>query len=767
MNLKNLKDYIDYYKKNKSDKTSDNIVISWLEKFLQDPKMAALNKDEEILTNFLSYLKANAPDIHKKVFFSNKEYFETPTQLWELLCLSGEPTAVSYLILNKIIDKNTNNSSDMNAVHLTALAGNKEGMTEAINQGITPKHTAKGGFNLLHFAACSGDVASMQLALNQGIDPKSKSDGGVTILHLAAWSGSISAMDKAVELGVNPEDKDKYGNNVLDYVLRTKEAFSHAQKILPMQAQRYDQRIPWMPGGQQWFIGLMRNLGYQGDEGVCFGVSHMALQAALAGEMDKFNSRFDLIQTYVNRPAELKNDIEEAKKAVITKKPLTELQEKLLDIQAFFDGIELYQLPIKSNKILNDTHSQRIAAKTIHPLLIPLKLEKNNGRIENILYFETSYEDKNIEDFLTKLKLKCESSNFPISVSLAKTSSKSSGHEINLSYDPNDKSWILVDANKLPSKKFDFNDINPLKNEINKSLQVVENIGKLKFTADIYVHNDNTKRDVIRNLKSEMRQEFVPKKKPRSLLQRINNFVVEYPLASALIAIAIVTGVIALSVLTAGAAIGALGALGALAGGVAAVSAGTALSAGVIAFTSTSKKNKFEAQKNVGNIADKLDEYIILEINGKKKRFGHSTSEEQITNREKFFDYMEKIDASKMSKEEKNGYITSLQESMYDHEKALRKKKNTTGIIFDIFKMIDEKIILSAATSQPVSSTLNSTALTAKKLGPHILVADKNSGPVQLTTKTDNDYTPRTPKNDPQYVKGSDSPHHSTSFRKS
>ena len=44
----------------------------------------------------------------------------------------------------------------------------------------------------------------------------------------------------------------------------------------------------------------MQALGYLSDpEGVCFGYAHMAIQAVLSGEMDKFNARMNYLNEHI------------------------------------------------------------------------------------------------------------------------------------------------------------------------------------------------------------------------------------------------------------------------------------------------------------------------------------------------------------------------------------------------------------------------------------------------------------------------------------
>jgi len=50
---------------------------------------------------------------------------------------------------------------------------------------------------------------------------------------------------------------------------------------------------------QAWLITIMQALGYyktNPPEALCFGVSHMGMQAIFAGEIDKFDARLKLMR---------------------------------------------------------------------------------------------------------------------------------------------------------------------------------------------------------------------------------------------------------------------------------------------------------------------------------------------------------------------------------------------------------------------------------------------------------------------------------------
>ena len=131
------------------------------------------------------------------------------------------------------------------------------------------------------------------------------------------------------------------------------------------------------------------------------------------------------------------------------------------------------------------------------------------------MYFKTHYQENNITEFLRKLKNQCKSKVFPVSINLSKANYEH-GHEININYDPKEKIWTLIDANKpLSVMKFAFNDIDALQKEISKSLDLVKDQKNKPsyFFANVYVHNDNHKIADIKKFKDGLKNAFEPENK--------------------------------------------------------------------------------------------------------------------------------------------------------------------------------------------------------------------------------------------------------------
>lgn len=93
-------------------------------------------------------------------------------------------------------------------------------------------------------------------------------------------------------------------------------------------------------------IRIGQYLGYQIPfAGLCKGFSGMWSQAVCAGDLASFNQRLNLLETYADSPEQLIRDIDQARQLVKDGKQLTDLDQKLLEIPAFFEGITLYLQP--------------------------------------------------------------------------------------------------------------------------------------------------------------------------------------------------------------------------------------------------------------------------------------------------------------------------------------------------------------------------------------------------------------------------------------
>lgn len=235
--------------------------------------------------------------------------------------------------------------------------------------------------------------------------------------------------------------------------------------------------------GAKWLINRMKALGYSpNEEGVCFGLSQIAMQAFLLNELDLFIDRLKHINsislekfqaeivnarnTRVDIFAKVKSDLINQKKKELNKDdlsseeinelyPLVEKKVELeltsqegilknLDISPFFEEIlllhEVYQFPhlFETGKV--PTIQNALAAFDI---LKPQKLEEQGG-VKILESFTGCYTSTDLKKYFQMIREMAEKAEFPISFILT-----SSNHTIHVGYDRNKNQWALVNARQL------------------------------------------------------------------------------------------------------------------------------------------------------------------------------------------------------------------------------------------------------------------------------------------------------------------------------
>ena len=204
---------------------------------------------------------------------------------------------------------------------------------------------------------------------------------------------------------------------------------------------------------QHWFMERMKALGYNiVGTGECYGMSWMVTQAFLAKDMKTFNQR---LQTIYDTPIDdFKNDfarLREKKQQLFNdgkSDEAAEINQKIVDIYAFFDGVALHQRP---NIYLYDEDNQPISReqnilKTMH-ISTPIALEKHKNKPSVIATFTGFYNKKDLKNYLNLLK--SELGHHSFSLSLA-----SCQHAITLAYDTQTERWLLVDPSNLPGEEY-------------------------------------------------------------------------------------------------------------------------------------------------------------------------------------------------------------------------------------------------------------------------------------------------------------------------
>lgn len=232
------------------------------------------------------------------------------------------------------------------------------------------------------------------------------------------------------------------------------------------KSERYD--------GQGWFLNRMAAMGYQVERdqsgrvyGHCFGMSNMSMQAFLANDMKSFHRRLQLINSI---PIEaFKNDFADlrAKQKELMAEGKTDeanqINQDIVDITAFFDGMAIYQAPrLRPELFSNPEGIQGQNAKASAELARPLAFDSEKTRPELLNTHSGAYSKKELATYFSTLEEHLGQSSFALGLS-------AEGHAINVNYDAQNKCWILLDPNHLPEKK--YTDVNALSAELISNFQ--------------------------------------------------------------------------------------------------------------------------------------------------------------------------------------------------------------------------------------------------------------------------------------------------------
>jgi len=238
-------------------------------------------------------------------------------------------------------------------------------------------------------------------------------------------------------------------------------------------------------------IDYMQAFGYQSNEdGVCFGLAHMGVQAILSKDLPTFDARLKML---------LDNDIYQiAEKLEATKQKRAQLAQAktlnidnmftaeelaLLDIAPFLEGIELYFQP-EFYPHLFENHSRPFLQNTklTAPLVISDKIVGEGGLIE-ANRFCGIYNKEDLIRYFNSLKraLKDSKPEFkaPFALSIV-----SNDHAISLGYDG--VNWIFIDSNSLPTQYIQSDD--EIADKIMATLSTNENAC---FRTKVYVTENN------------------------------------------------------------------------------------------------------------------------------------------------------------------------------------------------------------------------------------------------------------------------------------
>ena len=240
---------------------------------------------------------------------------------------------------------------------------------------------------------------------------------------------------------------------------------------------------------QHWLIDKMMELEEDGSyfqpgniaeykTGLCLGVSCMALQAFMTNNMEDFDRRLDLIDSMPIK------DFKHSIKEIFLNKESANLDNNdeilKLEIQAFFDGVKLYQkAQLLPHLFTENISSQMEGIAHVASLILPHSLKKP-GESHPLKTFSSLYTKNNLHIYLETLQKTVAQITHPAAFLLV-----SHNHVIMLGFDPRRKLWALIDANHLPSIYLPENRIDLLVSLIFSSFVSKEEV---TFSTQAYIN---------------------------------------------------------------------------------------------------------------------------------------------------------------------------------------------------------------------------------------------------------------------------------------
>lgn len=208
-----------------------------------------------------------------------------------------------------------------------------------------------------------------------------------------------------------------------------------------------------LPAYQDCLINAMKSLGYPSDKnGVCYGFSHMAMQALLTNEFDIFLQRLNLLGAVSG----INSKIEKIKEKKINGEELTPYDYRLLDAQAFLEGMELYQNSYRYGAVFGwPTEKQDWAGPGA--LLSPRKLDEESG-ISKVTTFTGIYTQPELEKYFKALSESLKDSASPVAFIL-----ENRGHAISVGFVPGTPPlWQVVDINQKIQQTDDLHKVSEI-----------------------------------------------------------------------------------------------------------------------------------------------------------------------------------------------------------------------------------------------------------------------------------------------------------------
>ena len=249
-----------------------------------------------------------------------------------------------------------------------------------------------------------------------------------------------------------------------------------------------------LPKGQHWLAQFFQGLGYLSIQGgICFGLSHAAMQAIFVYHLRRFDYRLKLISFIVfkARSEVFKNNKTQEEIERIIQEKIREQFEKLslekrIDLLAFCDLVKVYQ-QIHHVPFLFEPGCAPVYqnAERTFPLALSSQLEARGG-ITKVDFFSGIYTKKELSLYFQGLSsfLNKPSCPYPVVLIL-----RNDHHAIQVSYDALLHGWIFLNPARLAIR---FADEDKIAQHV---LAAFSSNGIAVFSTEIYVTEYNSKQE--------------------------------------------------------------------------------------------------------------------------------------------------------------------------------------------------------------------------------------------------------------------------------
>lgn len=202
-------------------------------------------------------------------------------------------------------------------------------------------------------------------------------------------------------------------------------------------------------------IKLMELCGYNPEkDGICAGITMMAIMSFLSsGKFDEFNERLHFLfhhqQDFVKKWEALKKDGTQF------------FDQKIVDTLAFFDGLQIFQLPDEHLELFEAT--DKLSKHKFDACVYQDNVELNAQLAYSVNFDKEKFKLSRVENWMCvyllhefllyfyKLDEVIRKCHEPVCLTFSGRSGNN-GHRMGLAFDPAAANWVLIDSAHLPAQ---------------------------------------------------------------------------------------------------------------------------------------------------------------------------------------------------------------------------------------------------------------------------------------------------------------------------